>query len=193
MSKITEIIHTVCNHKRLRKLLLLYRLPLLIAGFALVMYAAQPQLFWPAFAVSLFGELIQLWCFASLDKKSTLAYNGLYKHTRNPMYLARFFIVLGYFILLGNVYMIIPVVIIYVPYMWYRVQREEKKLKQIFGNPYLEYCKQINRFIPSLKGMPGGNFWFWKWKLFNQNHGWINLSAMLISFAVAYAWLIIRK
>jgi steroid 5-alpha reductase family enzyme len=153
------------------------------------MCVAQPQNFWLAFAVSLFGELIQLWCFASLDKRSTLAYNGLYKHTRNPMYLGRFFIVLGYIILLGNLYMIAFSVIIYLPYMWYRVQREEKKLKKIFGSPYIEYSVLVNRFIPSWKGMPGGILWFWQWKLFNQNHGWINLSAMLLSFAVAFIWL----
>ena len=189
MSKTNIIIHTIFNNKQSRKLLLLYRLPLWIVGFILIMSVAQPQLFWFAFAVSLFGELIQLWCFASLDKRSTLAYNGLYKHTRNPMYLGRFFIVLGYIILLGNLYMIAFSVIIYLPYMWYRVQREEKKLKKIFGSPYIEYSVLVNRFIPSWKGMPGGILWFWQWKLFNQNHGWINLSAMLLSFAVAFIWL----
>jgi protein-S-isoprenylcysteine O-methyltransferase Ste14 len=161
------------------------------AGLAAVLYFSEFKLFWYAFAVSSVGELIQLWCFASLDKKSELAFNGLYKYTRNPMYLGRFFIVLGYFMLLKTpyIYIMIPlIIVIYWMYMWHRVQREEKTLKNILGAPYKEYCEKVNRFIPSPKGMPEGKIRIWNWKLFNQNHGLINLAGMLLSYLAIYIW-----
>jgi len=59
-----------------------------------VLWFAGPRWLWPGFFVSMAGELIQLWCFASLDKNRDLACNGPYALTRNPMYLGRFLIVL---------------------------------------------------------------------------------------------------
>ena len=188
MSGFIDVVHNVCNHESFRKVLLSYRKLLVPIGLAVLFYFSDPAWFLYAFGVSMFGELIQLWCFASLDKQSELAFNGLYKYTRNPMYLGRFFIVLGYFLLLGQPYVIIPLIIIYYLYMWHRVQREEAKLIKIFGQPYQDYCNTVNRFIPSPKGMPGGTVRIWKWKLFNQNHGGINLAGMLVSYAAAYIW-----
>ena len=192
MSKFADTVHGIFHNERLRKVLLSYRMLLIPAALAVVLYFSDFKYFWYAFGVSLFGELIQLWCFASLDKQSELAYNGLYKYTRNPMYLGRFFIVLGFFLLLGNPYVIVPLTIIYYLYMWHRVQREEVKLIKIFGQPYEDYCKRVNRFFPSLRGMPGGSIKIWKWKLFNQNHGWINLVGMLVLYAAAYLWFFLR-
>ena len=177
MSQFVDGIHNIFNNERWRKILVSIRVPLVVAGFVFVMSFAKIEWFWAAFAVSLFGELIQVWCFASLDKQGTLAYNGLYKHVRNPMYLGRFFIVLGYFLLLGNWYVIVPLATVYYLYMWHRVQREEKTLKKVFGQPYNDYCEKVNRFMPSFKGMPGGKFLFWRWKLLKQNHGPLNFSS----------------
>ena len=55
----------------------------------------------------MFGEAIQLWCFASLDKGRTLAFNGPYALVRNPMYLGRYFILLGGLMLLGNAWLLL--------------------------------------------------------------------------------------
>ncbi len=191
MSEFMDRIHKLFNNEKWRKALVAIRVPLAVAGFIFVMSFAEMKWFWPAFAVSLFGEFIQVWCFASLDKQGTLAYNGLYKYVRNPMYLGRFFIVVGYFTLLGLdktwIWMVIvPLAIVYYLYMWHRVQREEKTLKGVFGQPYLDYCETVNRFIPSFRGMSGGKLLFWRWKLLKQNHGPLNFAAMLMSYMAAY-------
>jgi len=193
MSSIAKITHHVFNHKRLRKVMVSYRLPLFVAGFTIVLHFAQPAWFLPALVVALVGEFIQLWCFASLNKQNTLAYNGLYGHVRNPMYLGRFLLVMGYVLLLGNWYVVLPVAVIYCLYMWHRVQREEGKLKGIFAHSYEDYCTQVNRFVPSVRGMPGGNLWFWSWRLFTQNHGWGNLGTVVLSFTILYVWFTIHK
>jgi len=189
MKRVKEAIHAFFHNEKLRRFYVSFRKILVPIAIAAVLYFAKTELFWPAFAVSLFGELIQLWCFAALDKQSSLAFNGLYKFCRNPMYLGRYFIVLGYFMLPGNVWLIIAYSLFYYLYMWHRVQREEVTLEKIFGEPYLVYCRTVNRFFPTLPGMPGGKMLFWQWRLFRQNHGLINLTALLISYLVAYLWL----
>jgi hypothetical protein len=182
-------IHGIFNNRRARKILVRIRVPIGIALFAGLVYIAKRDWFLPALGISLFGEFIQLWCFASLDKKGTLAFNGLYKHVRNPMYLGRFFIVLGYLLLL-EIWAVIPILfVLYWFYMYNRVRREEKALRKIFGEPYDQYCASVNRFLPSLRGAEGGTLLFWKWKLFLKNNGILNLLAVVITYAMIYLWL----
>ncbi len=182
-------IHAAFNNRRARKILVRVRVPIGIGLFVGLLYYAQSDWFWPALGITLFGEFIQLWCFASLDKKGTLAFNGLYKHVRNPMYLGRFFIVLGYLLLL-KIWVIVPVlVVLYWFYMYNRVRREERVLREIFGEPYNQYCASVNRFVPSLRGADGGTLFFWKWRLFLKNNSILNLVAVLVTYALIYLWL----
>ena len=192
MGRLADGVHGFFHNEKLRKQFVNYRVLIVPVVIAAVFYFARKEWFWVAFGVSLFGEFVQLWCFASLDKKSELAYNGLYKFCRNPMYLGRFFIVLGYVLLLGRPILVLPFAVLYYLYMWHRVQREEACLVKIFGKSYEEYCQRVNRFFPSLRGMPGGRALVWDWKLFKQNHGLVNLLGMLASYLVAYAWLFWR-
>ncbi len=192
MQKVVEKVNSVFSNPFLRGVLTAYRVLIVLTLFALLLFFAEPGWYWPAFAVALFGEFIQLWCFASLDKQGELAFNGLYKHVRNPMYLGRFFVVLG-FLLLLHIWFTIPVMtVLYFFYMNNRVKREEKVLTEIFGASYQDYCKKVNRFLPSLRGMDGGTLWVWEWRLFVQNHGWTNLAGVLTGLVAAFIWFRIR-
>jgi protein-S-isoprenylcysteine O-methyltransferase Ste14 len=85
----TKAVHGLFNHPALRRTLVRLRVPLFLAlGIALLWFADRSW-FLPALGVSLFGEAIQLWCFASLQKNQVLAANGPYALVRNPMYLGR--------------------------------------------------------------------------------------------------------
>ncbi len=170
------------------------RIPVVSALFVFLLLFTRYDWFWIALATSLAGEFIQLWCFASLDKNKTLACNGPYKYVRNPMYLGRFFIVIGYILLLRNWFFIVLTIIVYGFYMVNRVKREEKILGAVFGPDYISYCRQINRFLPSfLRSMKNGTAWYWNWRLFRQNNGMRNLFFTLISYAVIWAWLKIKN
>ena len=99
-----ESINALFNNAALRKILVRYRIVLGIALVALLFWQLgwRAENFWLAFAVSMVGEFIQLWCFASLDKNATLAFRGPYSLVRNPMYLGRYFIILGLLLLLDS-------------------------------------------------------------------------------------------
>ncbi|MDH5220319.1 MAG: hypothetical protein OEW94_03705, partial [Betaproteobacteria bacterium] len=98
---ILERVHAFFNHPGFRKFWVRSRIVLVLALFVAVLWFADARWLWPGFLVSMIGELVQLWCFASLDKNRDLACNGPYTLVRNPMYLGRFLIVLGMVMLLG--------------------------------------------------------------------------------------------
>jgi protein-S-isoprenylcysteine O-methyltransferase Ste14 len=179
-----ESINALFNNVALRKFLVRYRIVLGIALVVLLFWQLgwRAENFWLAFAVSMVGEFIQLWCFASLDKNSTLAFRGPYSLVRNPMYLGRYFIILGMLLLLdsGRLVVIIVYTVLYWFYMTNRVKREEALLKEVFGQSYADYCAEVRPFLPRLTPCSNGTLAFWDSRLFRNCHGSRNLIATLV-------------
>ena len=171
------------HHLGLRKFLVKLRAPIAILAMLLMAKYANRDLLLAGFLISMFGEFIQVWCFASLDKASTLAARGPYTMVRNPMYLGRFFILFGFLILLGNWWLMAAYTVIYWLYMNARVQREEKRLSPIFGESYDKYCATVRRFIPQWP-TSGEAVLHWDWALFKQNNAGFNMFATLLAWAV---------
>jgi protein-S-isoprenylcysteine O-methyltransferase Ste14 len=184
-------LRAVFNHPGLRRVLVTLRVPLAIIAIAAAIPFLKRDWLAAGFAVSMIGEFIQLWSFASLDKNSDLAIRGPYAMVRNPMYLGRFFILFGFLMLLGNVWVLFVYTVVYWFYMDTRVEREEAHLKPIFGARYAEYCARVHRFIPGppLDGEPVA---YWNWSLFRQNNAAANLAGTLLVWAIAAAWLVMR-
>jgi protein-S-isoprenylcysteine O-methyltransferase Ste14 len=180
-----DAIHRLFNNPTLRKVLVKSRVLLGIAAVAAIIWYMDPRWLVPGFVVSMFGESIQLWCFASLDKGRTLACNGPYAVVRNPMYLGRYFILLGGLMLLGNGWLLLAFTVVYYFYMVNRVKREEEYLRGVLGAPYAEYLTKVNRFLPGAP-LPGNPLAFWDWKLLKQNHGTTNLVATLAFWIAAF-------
>lgn len=186
LDNIVNRTHEIFNNKAVRSVLLKLRYPIFLVFFIILIPQIKPSWFWPGFVVCLFGELIQLWCFASLEKNRTLAVKGLYMLMRNPMYIGRFFLLLGCLLITGNVWVILVFIMLYYFYMVNRVKREERKLRILFGEAYENYCLNVNRFVPSFKRVDWKLLWFFRWNILLQNNGHWNLIAVLISFAVFY-------
>ena len=112
------------QHPGLRRFLVRMRTPIVVVAVLLLAQFVRKEWLLPGFIVSMFGEFIQLWCFASLDKNATLTARGPYSMVRNPMYLGRFFILLGFLMLLGNGWLLLAYAVVYWLYMDARVRRE---------------------------------------------------------------------
>jgi|SRR5680860_421877 len=78
---------------------------------------------------------------------NSLQTTGIYSITRNPMYLGLLILYIGIGFLKGNFYtmMLIPLVILVVNYLV--IIKEEKYLIRAFGNDFLEYIKNVRRWI----------------------------------------------
>lgn len=78
---------------------------------------------------------------------STLVTNGIYKYTRNPMYLGLVILLLGEVIFLTS-----PIGLIFIPifilYMnRFQITLEEQALEELFGEQFEKYQQQTRRWI----------------------------------------------
>jgi protein-S-isoprenylcysteine O-methyltransferase Ste14 len=78
---------------------------------------------------------------------SFLVTSGIYRHTRNPMYLGMLFILVGWALYLANIltFLILPAFVLYMNQ--FQIKPEERALTARFGREYLEYMSQVHRWI----------------------------------------------
>ncbi|MEJ1223590.1 methyltransferase family protein [Sediminicola sp. 1XM1-17] len=78
---------------------------------------------------------------------SHLVTNGIYKFSRNPMYLALLMLLLALGLWLGNVFNTL-LAAAFVSYMnKYQIIPEEEALVKLFGKEYEHYCVQVRRWF----------------------------------------------
>jgi protein-S-isoprenylcysteine O-methyltransferase Ste14 len=81
------------------------------------------------------------------SKASSLVTSGIYRFTRNPMYLGMLFVLMGGIIEFGALlgFMIIPL------FVWYmtrfQIMPEEQIIEGLFGQDYRDYKQQVRRWI----------------------------------------------
>jgi len=80
-------------------------------------------------------------------KASHLVVTGLYRHTRNPMYLGLCLLLIGWGILLGAPIALFGPAIFVVYLTRFQILPEERLLLARFGNDYEVYCKQVRRWL----------------------------------------------
>ncbi len=185
-----QAIHTIFNHPLTRKVLLKLRYVLVLVFLVVLARHADIARLSTGFLVSFFGEAIQFWSFASLVKNEQLTARGPYVLVRNPMYLGRFFLILGIVLLFGNDYITLAYVIFYYFYMVNRVGREERRLMELLGQPYRDYCARVNRFLPSFGRLFDPAVRFFSWSVLYRNNGHWNFLAMLLCYGVLAEYLI---
>lgn len=179
-------INDVFNNYTLRKTLLALRIPVALALVAALLWNIDPHWYWPGLVVSLVGMLLQLWVFGCIKTREVLAVNGPYMFVRNPMYIARFLLILGLVLMTGMPWLLVIYVPLYFFYMVNRVEREEPVLQEAFGGKYLDYCKHVPRFVPRLKPYRKGRFWYFRMRNFERQHGFENLAAFVLLYILCY-------
>jgi hypothetical protein len=187
-----EFVDKVFNHPRLRKTLLKSRVFLGIFFVALLFVYGRFESYYLAFGLSFFGELIQIWASGSIEKNEVLTVRGPYSLIRNPMYLGRFFVIFGGILLLNNIYILLIYIAFFYFYMINRVKREENRLMEIFGEPYLDYCGKVNRFLPAFRIYEKGDLFFFRFHILLENNEHLNFLALLSFYVVFYVWSMIR-
>lgn len=186
LTQVVSLAHVVSNGETLRTILFQVRYGIAIASLALLMYAVDPAWFMLGFSVAFVGEMIQVWCFASLDKNQKLAIEGPYMFMRNPMYAGRYILLMGCLLTTGHLWLIPALSVVYYFYVVNRIKREERRLQELFGKAYEDYCKKVHRFAPTLHAVQIDSVFFFKWTLLVRNHGLQNLAAMLMGFLLLY-------
>jgi protein-S-isoprenylcysteine O-methyltransferase Ste14 len=178
---------TVSFEEKLRRKITWYRVPLMaLATVALVGFLHREAAFWYGAPVAVFGELIQVWATSHLHKDERLTISGPYSHVRNPMYIGRFFLGLGFFIMTWSPYAVAGYVVLFAIYAHMRVVREEARLKQIFAPAYQYYCDEIRRWLPRLRPYSRSESRRASWTQVCANHEQIVLIGVLVVLALVY-------
>jgi protein-S-isoprenylcysteine O-methyltransferase Ste14 len=81
------------------------------------------------------------------EKSSSLLTEGVFKISRNPMYLGMSAIVLGIFLLLGSLSPLLITIILPILLDRIFICKEEKAMEETFGEQFLEYKKKVRRWL----------------------------------------------
>jgi len=81
------------------------------------------------------------------EKASCLVTSGIYRYTRNPMYLGLLLLLLGWAFFLANILAVIflPAFILYINR--FQIRPEEKVLASMFGQDFATYRSKVRRWL----------------------------------------------
>jgi len=114
-----------------------------------------------AWIVVAIGTFIAGWCAfefawrghgtpAPMDPPRRLVVSGLYRYVRNPMYVGFGILLIGEAWLIGRIEIIYEMLIALALVSTFVIAYEEPALRAKFGDDYLEYCRNVRRWIPRL-------------------------------------------
>jgi protein-S-isoprenylcysteine O-methyltransferase Ste14 len=81
------------------------------------------------------------------ERASAVVTSGVYRYTRNPMYVGIFFVLLGCFLAFGSLSGLVglPAFVAYITR--FQIQPEERALQAKFGSQYTEYQARVRRWL----------------------------------------------
>ena len=82
----------------------------------------------------------------TLSENNTITTKGIYKYSRNPMYIAYFLIYLAVGLSVGSI-LYIAIAIIYQIAVHFLILSEERWCRENFKEAYKAYCAKVNRYL----------------------------------------------
>jgi len=147
----------------------------LIAGILCAVILAQPttvSLIAGSFFVCI-GEAVRMWAAGHLLRKQELTTSGPYAYIRDPLYLGRLFLIIGFCVMgWGYCLLLLPVAlgIFFYNYLPRKYKKEMAWLEDLFGDEYRAYAAQVRSLIPRLTPYPRASRRPWSFDLFwNEN------------------------
>ena len=81
------------------------------------------------------------------DRASSLVTHGVFRFSRNPMYLALLWLLLAVGFALSNFYAL-ALALCFVPYMnRFQIEHEERAMEALFGEDYQRYRARVRRWL----------------------------------------------
>lgn len=151
----------------LKNLLFTVVVPGTVAGYVPWLIARGGEPFgspaWLLLASGFFiiGGMIYLWCIwdfatfgrgtpAPTDAPKKLVVRGLYRYTRNPMYLGVLTVILGWVVLFRAFNLLVYALCVGTVFHLFIVFYEEPHLQKTFGMTYDQYRSRVGRWLPRI-------------------------------------------
>jgi len=116
-----------------------------------------------------FGEAIRIWATGHLVRNQEVTTSGPYAYLRDPLYLGRLFLVIGFCIMAwGYSLLLLPLglVVFVLTYMPRKKRKEMIRLEHKFGEEYKTYASYCRSLLPRLKPYHRSSQRPWMFKLF---------------------------
>lgn len=80
-------------------------------------------------------------------KSSFLVRGGIYRFSRNPMYLGVLLVLVGWAVFLPDVlaFAVLPLFVLYLT--WFQILPEERALSSRFGAEFVDYASKVRRWV----------------------------------------------
>jgi len=112
-----------------------------------------------ALVVLVLGVGIYAWCVwdfatfgrgtpAPIDAPKTLVVRGLYRYSRNPMYVGVLTVILGWALAFRAVSLVLYALVVGTCFHLFVVLYEEPHLRAVFGHRYEAYRERVARWLP---------------------------------------------
>lgn len=108
----------------------------------------ENSLFYVGIILYSIGIILCAWSTFDFAKPTENGFNlkGLYKYSRNPMYIAYFIYILGCVLLTQSLLLLLILIFFQIATHWI-ILSEEEWCKEEFGNGYIEYMKKVRRYL----------------------------------------------
>ena len=87
---------------------------------------------------------------APIDAPKRLVVQGIYRYTRNPLYISMLTVIAGWAALFGTAVLLGYAGVLFVVYSLFVRLHEEPRLARVFGEEYAAYTQQVGRWLPRL-------------------------------------------
>lgn len=138
------------------------------------------------------GEALRVWSAGHLIRNNELTTSGPYAYMRDPFYLGRLFLLIG-FCLMGWGYnwilLIIGLSVFFFDYMPRKRRKEMTRLEKIFGEKYTNYSSYAPSLLPRIRPYPNANKRRWNRDLFWHE----NREQYLLSFVLVITLVILSR
>ncbi len=82
-----------------------------------------------------------------LDPTKQLVAKGLYRYSRNPMYVGAMILLIGEAIFWRSIALAIYAAVVFLGFNLFIILHEEPRLRRVFGDRYDEYCRSVRRWF----------------------------------------------
>jgi protein-S-isoprenylcysteine O-methyltransferase Ste14 len=176
----------------------IFRVLAVLVGIVLVPVLAKPtpwSLF-IGFIPVFFGEVIRVWASGHLMRTQELTTSGPYAYLRDPLYLGRLLLLVGFCVMAWGyawILLIVGLGVFFFNYMPRKYQKEMTRLEDLYGDDYRQYAAYARSLLPRLKPYSKAGQRPWSFDLFwKENREQYFLSGVVI-LAVALVALYIYR
>jgi protein-S-isoprenylcysteine O-methyltransferase Ste14 len=166
---------------------------LMILALAMVLLLARPNVFSIIFGTIIVaaGEGIRVWASGHLIRNDEVTTSGPYAYIRDPLYLGRLLLLIGFCVMGWKYDLILLLVglgVFFIYYMPRKYGKEMSRLENIFGEDYRDYASYTPSLIPRLRPYHKARKRPWRFDLFwKENREQYFLLLAIIFFLLVLA------